>query len=98
MHKQQLEESMSLYENIICEHCHKSNLVKRTVLERRQQKLRHLSMEDPVYKRLSHLATDLGSDLNEALKSLYYTIDSYEKGEKPDKKIITNKRQYEVIE
>lgn len=70
------EVALDKSEIIICENCTHSNIINHKVLDRRGQKNHHISLEDPVFKKWKKVAVDLGCDLNEALKVIFYKIET----------------------
>lgn len=81
-------------ELIICEKCTHVNLVAKRVLERRDQRNHHVSLEDAVFKKWKKFAVDLGCDLNEALIVMFHKIEN-----KEDKTpLLTNLNDVELLE
>ena len=81
-------------ELIICEHCTHTNIINRKVLERRDQRNHHVSLENPVFKKWKKFAVENGCDLNEALKVMFYKIETG----KSEKDILANLNEFELLE
>ena len=88
------QEPLDRTELIICEKCTHVNLVAKKVLGRRDQKNHHISLESAVFKKWKKYAVDLGCDLNEALKVVFYRVENKD----DDTPILTNLNDVELLE